>query len=217
MIAGGWTPTWDGDLCKGGHPPQSIRTDGADGTICDRCGRQVDLTPCGCGAKGHEALSRSFCPNRVREDQTAVWRAEHTGLPVGLWEAARDAVEVVQRSARIGYVRIEMGNDQHLRFEAQRPASEEETARLLDSLLGTDAIHTMFARALIREGYAVVRTEPEARAKAHGDGSPALTWWSISGPGLMDAMRRAAAGEDPDLIYAELYANSESEKPGGQQ
>jgi hypothetical protein len=40
-----------------------------------------------------------------------------------------------------------------------------------------------------------------------------LGWWTISGEDLLDAMRRAAAGEDPDLIYAEFYANSEHERP----
>lgn len=34
-----------------------------------------------------------------------------------------------------------------------------------------------------------------------------LGWWTISGAALLDALRRAAAGEDPDWVYAELYAN----------
>lgn len=34
-----------------------------------------------------------------------------------------------------------------------------------------------------------------------------LGWWSISGDAMLAAFRRAAAGEDPDLLYAELYAN----------
>jgi hypothetical protein len=38
-----------------------------------------------------------------------------------------------------------------------------------------------------------------------------LGWWVIAGHVLLDGLRRAAAGEDPDLIYAELYANSEVE------
>jgi hypothetical protein len=38
-------------------------------------------------------------------------------------------------------------------------------------------------------------------------GSP--IWWSISGDAIMDGLRRAHAGEDPDLLYAEYYANSE--------
>lgn len=36
-----------------------------------------------------------------------------------------------------------------------------------------------------------------------------LGWWAISGEAFLDALRRAHAGEDPDLVYAEQYANSE--------
>lgn len=39
-----------------------------------------------------------------------------------------------------------------------------------------------------------------------------LGWWAISGDLLIDSLRRAAAGEDPDLLYAELYANGETEE-----
>lgn len=35
-----------------------------------------------------------------------------------------------------------------------------------------------------------------------------LGWWTIAGEVLLLMLRRVAAGEDPDLIYAELYANS---------
>lgn len=42
---------------------------------------------------------------------------------------------------------------------------------------------------------------------------PKLGWWSLSGDDLMRAMERAAAGEAPDMIYAEMYANSSVEKP----
>jgi hypothetical protein len=38
-------------------------------------------------------------------------------------------------------------------------------------------------------------------------------WWSISGDALLEVLRRAHDGEDPDLLYAELYANSEIEEP----
>lgn len=44
--------------------------------------------------------------------------------------------------------------------------------------------------------------------------SPAdLGWWTIHGDDILDALRRAAAGEDPDLVYAEMYANSDHEYP----
>lgn len=36
-----------------------------------------------------------------------------------------------------------------------------------------------------------------------------LGWWAISGTDLLDALRRVSAGEDPDVVYAELYANSD--------
>ncbi len=37
-------------------------------------------------------------------------------------------------------------------------------------------------------------------------------WWVIAAAQLQDALRRAAAGEDPDLLYAELYANTRSDR-----
>jgi len=37
-----------------------------------------------------------------------------------------------------------------------------------------------------------------------------LGWWAISGAALMDALKRANDGEDADLIYLELYANTET-------
>lgn len=37
-------------------------------------------------------------------------------------------------------------------------------------------------------------------------------WWSINGEVLLDALRRANRGEDADLLYAELYANTESQE-----
>lgn len=41
-----------------------------------------------------------------------------------------------------------------------------------------------------------------------------LGWWCISGETLLDALRRAHNGDDPDMVYAELYANSDIERPG---
>jgi hypothetical protein len=45
------------------------------------------------------------------------------------------------------------------------------------------------------------------------DSREPLGWWCIAGSVLLDALRRASAGEDPDLVYAELYANCEVERP----
>jgi hypothetical protein len=38
-------------------------------------------------------------------------------------------------------------------------------------------------------------------------------WWSIGGRELLAALQRANDGDDPALVYAELYANSRQEKP----
>ena len=38
-----------------------------------------------------------------------------------------------------------------------------------------------------------------------------LGWWAISGEELLAALRRVEAGEKADLVYAEIYANSETE------
>lgn len=42
-----------------------------------------------------------------------------------------------------------------------------------------------------------------------------LGWWVVSGENLLAMLRRAYDGEDPGLIYAEEYANSDHEQVGG--
>lgn len=37
-----------------------------------------------------------------------------------------------------------------------------------------------------------------------------LGWWTISGEALMALLKRAHAGEDPEWIYAEAYANADA-------
>jgi hypothetical protein len=39
-----------------------------------------------------------------------------------------------------------------------------------------------------------------------------LGWWTISGEALLCALRRCYLGEDPDMVYAEAYANAEHEE-----
>ncbi len=39
-----------------------------------------------------------------------------------------------------------------------------------------------------------------------------LGWWAISGEALLEALKAVANGDDPDVVYAELYANSEREE-----
>lgn len=41
------------------------------------------------------------------------------------------------------------------------------------------------------------------------------SWWVISREAFLDALRRAAAGEDPDLVYLEEYANADHEHVEG--
>jgi hypothetical protein len=47
--------------------------------------------------------------------------------------------------------------------------------------------------------------------------SPAsdLGWHVISGEGLLDLLRRVTQGEDPNLVYAEAYANAAHERVDG--
>ncbi len=40
----------------------------------------------------------------------------------------------------------------------------------------------------------------------------ALGWHVIHGQDLLDSLRRCATGEDPDLVYAELWANADHER-----
>lgn len=42
---------------------------------------------------------------------------------------------------------------------------------------------------------------------------PADQWWTINGETLLDALKAAHEGGDPDLIYLELFANSDTEEP----
>lgn len=43
----------------------------------------------------------------------------------------------------------------------------------------------------------------------------AFGWWTISGEAILDLLRRAHEGEDPDLLYLEIDANAEREQPEG--
>lgn len=47
------------------------------------------------------------------------------------------------------------------------------------------------------------------------EGPRPLGWHVLSGEDLMDAMRRTAAGEDPDQVYIELWVNAEHEQVPG--
>ena len=43
------------------------------------------------------------------------------------------------------------------------------------------------------------------------------SWWCISGEALLDALRQVAAGDNPDVVYMELLANSQTEKVEGEE
>ena len=45
------------------------------------------------------------------------------------------------------------------------------------------------------------------------DDAASMGWWVLSGDNLLAMLRRAHYGGDPDLIYAEEYANAEHERP----
>jgi hypothetical protein len=38
---------------------------------------------------------------------------------------------------------------------------------------------------------------------------PDLGWWCIAGDSLMSALKRAYGGDDPTVVFAELYANAD--------
>lgn len=40
-----------------------------------------------------------------------------------------------------------------------------------------------------------------------------LGWHTMSGETFLEALRRVEAGESPDMVYIEMYANSEPELP----
>ena len=45
------------------------------------------------------------------------------------------------------------------------------------------------------------------------DNPEMMGWWVVNGAVLLDALRQCYRGENPDMIYAELYANSKVERP----
>jgi len=38
--------------------------------------------------------------------------------------------------------------------------------------------------------------------------TPSEQWWAINGATILDVLRRAEQGEDPDMLYLELIANT---------
>jgi hypothetical protein len=51
-----------------------------------------------------------------------------------------------------------------------------------------------------------------AVCSACGQPRYSLGWWVVSGDTYLQDLRRVAEGENPDLVYAEAYANATIEK-----
>lgn len=49
------------------------------------------------------------------------------------------------------------------------------------------------------------------RNKPRPGRAPDETWWVINGGELLSALHRVAKGDDPNLAYTELYANTHNE------
>ena len=47
---------------------------------------------------------------------------------------------------------------------------------------------------------------------ANTDNTPPLGWHVISGEDLLAMLRRVANGENPDMVYAEEWANADHKK-----
>lgn len=58
-----------------------------------------------------------------------------------------------------------------------------------------------------------VTPEPGAPFVACPDCSNDRGWWVISGRALASMLERVAAGDDPQIVYVEEYANSTHERP----
>jgi hypothetical protein len=44
-----------------------------------------------------------------------------------------------------------------------------------------------------------------------------LGWWTIAGEEFLRALRLVAEGDDPEMVYAEFYANSDHEAQEGER
>lgn len=53
----------------------------------------------------------------------------------------------------------------------------------------------------------------DAMPETPADGGP---WWVIHEDEIVAALRKCAAGEDPDIVYIELMANSTYEEVEGE-
>jgi len=82
--------------------------------------------------------------------------------------------------------------------------------RLTDDLCPGDGSHVADAIAILDE------SESRPAPIEAGD-REALGYWAISGDAFLAALHRAHDGEDPDMVYAELYVNSDHEEVEGDE
>jgi hypothetical protein len=69
---------------------------------------------------------------------------------------------------------------------------------------------------VLGSGYEEVLEFPAVEFSAETD-SDGARWWAISEEDVLAMLRRVAAGEDPDAVYAEAYVNSEHEEVEGDE
>lgn len=50
---------------------------------------------------------------------------------------------------------------------------------------------------------------PDVPRRPDLDGDRPMGWWCISGESLLEALYDAHHGDHPDVVYAELYVNSD--------
>lgn len=60
-------------------------------------------------------------------------------------------------------------------------------------------------------GALISRPRPSASQEAAEEVADGLGWWAIPGENLLDMLRRAHSGENPDLIYTEEWVNATRE------
>ena len=138
------------------------------------------------------------CPILVRQGLAVRLRGEPIVLDVPADRLPADwpkcgLCERMEESARL--------RDRVLALRAEEPdLSQREMARRL-------GCSPMAVSNFLRYG-----TNSPRRGRV-SDPDTEQEWWTIAGSALLAALRRSHEGEDPELVYAELYANSDVERP----
>lgn len=66
---------------------------------------------------------------------------------------------------------------------------------------------------LIWDGFKTWKLMRDFERQCEEEPDDDLGWWTIPGDVMLDMLRRAHLGEDPDTVYAEQYANAEHHYP----